>query len=366
MDIDSIADLDSGSGSIISLYLSQGPALSARLTDLLKPVREEAEKGNRNQLLSVRADVERLGGLVGRLTSDPAAGFAVFASHDDNLFEVLPLTHAIGDTSVLGRRPYLRPLRVLPAPLHAIALVIERSEAKVFEFSDDSLTGPILFSADPGKRNYAGFKGIEEHRVQRHADEETAHMFRAVADHALKRHQEARFDFIGLLGHETGVAAITPYLHTYLERLNRQSFVVDPHTLTEAEIHACLRRGAAAEQRRHEEEIVEELLESQHRARPVAMGSVEVLDAVNLKAVEHLVLSGPVTKPGVECGQCGWLARSGAVCLACGSTTLEVEDVLGTAVEKVLDSGGQATQVRVASRLDAVEVGAFLRFATKD
>lgn len=364
MDIDSIADLHSPAGSLVSIYLAQGPALSARLTDVLKPIKEKADQSNRDCQLSVRSDTERLSGIVGRLSTDPAAGFAIFASHADGLFEVLPLAVAVQDSAHLSSSPYLRPLRLLPPSLHAVALVVEqRSNTRMYELIDDELLGPEMFEADTGKRNFGGFKGFDEHRVQRHADEETAHMLRAAADRALARHQVARFDFVALFGHQTGVEAITPHLHAYLAQLERIAFVVDPHTLTEADLLSHLRRAAAEVLRKHDETVANDLLEAKHRGSPVAMGTPGVLEAVNLRAVDHLVISGPVSKAGVECASCGWLARFGASCQACGGAVTEVADVLGPAVEQVLRSGGHATQVKVASALDAVEVGAFLRFA---
>ncbi len=363
MDIDTIAGLSSQSGSLISLYVAQGNALSARLTDLLKPVRERAEEGARTMTLSVRADVEKLGDLAGRLARDPAAGFAMFASDADGVFEVVPLSAPPPDFAVVATTPYLRPLRVLRPPLHGAAIVIERAGSDAYEMIDNQVLDAVRIEAEPGKRNYGGFKGFDEHRVQRHAEEEVGHMLRQVAERLLRRHQDAPFDFLAFGGHQETYELLRPHLHQYLAGLPHHRFVIDPNTATKSLVAGHLADAAAVTYRAHDEELVRMVLEGRHHGAHVALGSPEVLDAVNLKAAEHLVISGPIVKSGFECVDCGWLARSAASCGSCGGTVRDVDDVLGPAIERVLEASGEVTQVEVASPLDAMGVGALLRFA---
>jgi hypothetical protein len=362
MDIDSIAGLRSPEGSLISLYVDQGPGLSARVTDLLKPIRERSEQGPRNQMLSVRADAERLSSLTVKMARDPAAGFAVFAAGGDGILEVVPLSKGVGDVAVLGIHPYVRPLRVMRAPLHGVAVVMERSMVDIYELVDDGLVGPQRMESDQGKRNWGGFRGFDEVNVRQHAEEEVGHMLKAAAEWMFRRHQEASFDFVALGGHHSTFEAMVPHLHPYLAQLPRHTFVVDPNTLTSAEVLANLRNGAEASHHRHDEELVGSLIEAPHRGAAAALGTPSVLAGVNLKAVEHLVISGPFAKPGVECLSCGWLARSGDRCSSCQQPLVEVDDVFGPAIERVLEASGQVTQVLTASPLDTYGAGALLRF----
>jgi hypothetical protein len=362
MDIDSIAGLRSPEGSLISLYVDQGPGLSARVTDLLKPIRERSEQGPRNRMLSVRGDAERVSSLTAKMSRDAASGFAVFAAGGDGILEVVPLSKGLGDVAVLGIHPYVRPLRVMRPPLHGVAVVMERSVVDIYELADDALIGPRRMESDQGKRNWGGFRGFDEVNVRQHAEEEVGHMLRAAGEWMFRRHQEASFDFVALGGHHATLEAMVPHLHPYLAQLPRHTFVVDPNTLTGAEVLAHLRQGAEAAHGRHDEELLTAVLEAPHRGGPSALGAPSVLAGVNLKAVDHLVIAGPFAKSGVECLSCGWLARSGDRCSSCQQTLVEVDDVFGPAIERVLEASGQVTQVLTASPLDTYGVGALLRF----
>lgn len=363
MDLESLASLYSPAGSLISVYLDKGPGVSARLTDLLKPVKEAAEMGRRDQMLSVRTDVERITELGPKMLNDGAKGFAVFASSADGIFGAFPLAISTGDGANIGRHPYLRPLRVASPPLHGVAVVAERRESRIYELVDRELSEPMVVTSDPGKRDYGGFRGVDEKHARAHADEEVGHMLRTVADWLFRRHQEAPFDFLALGGHQQMLEMLTPHLHAYLADIPRHTFIADPHTLTGPEVFHHVSEAGAMVRRAHDEQVIAKVLEAPHRGEPVAMGTAPVLTAVNLKAVDHLVISGHFVKAGVECTGCHWLGRAAEACPACGHAVTVVDDVLGRAIEVTLDAGGIVDQVEVASPLDSVGVGAVLRFS---
>lgn len=363
MDIDTIAGLRSPNGSLLSLYVRQGPGLSARVADLLKPIRQAVETADRAVYLSVREDSRLIGELTDRMGRDPAAGFAVFAAHGDGLFEVVPLATLETDSASLGFRPNLRPLRTMRSPLHGVAVVWERSHADLYEWREGEMVPLGGVESDLGKSNFGGFKGFEEHRVRRHSEEEIARMLSAVNDRLLQLHQSGNLDFLLAASHQPDLEMLSPHLHDYLQRLPRVTVVVDPHTLTEAQLTAHLREAESEVYRRHDLELATAVLEAEHGPIPGALGVAAVLAATNVKAVDHLVVCGDYAKPGVECLECGWLGRSG-VCGVCRNSTVEIDDIVGRMIEAVIEAGGEVSSVGVATRLDAHGCGALLRFAS--
>jgi peptide chain release factor subunit 1 len=179
---------------------------------------------------------------------------------------------------------------------------------------------------------------------------------------ALAEHQSHRVDLVVVAGHHQHLDQFTAQLHPYLREASTEHIVVDPHTVTPAQL---LDRVRGLEQRvrsQRDEIAVKSVLEASYAGRPVARGVVEVLEASNIGAVEHLVVSGFFAKPGVRCDECGWLARVGDTCPICGVATDSVDDVVGPAIEAALTRGGAASQVSVASVLDADGIAALLRF----
>jgi peptide chain release factor subunit 1 len=364
MDISSLRRLHSDQGSLVSLFLNHppGPAASA-LSDLLKAIRAAAERMERAAAVSVKGDAERIAGLAARMDVDPAASFAVFASQADGIFEYLPLKSPVWDHASVGRRPYLRPLRAAPRPLRAGVVVADRRQARVFvaENGDLAQVGDVI-EGDPGKANYGGWHGLEEHRVRGRADEEASRVWGAAAARLFEEHRRKPFDLVGVGGHHPTNSDLTAALHPYLRALPGVELVVDPHTMTPAVLKAMVDTRVAEVRGDGERRLVERVLEAVGAGVPSARGTADVLTAVNAKAVHQLVVAGPFSKPGVACPGCGWLGRTGTECPLCTSRLDEVDDVIAEAIEAVLAAGGAVDQVAYASSIDAEGVVALLRF----
>lgn len=364
MDIASVATLASPGGTLVSLYVNHPPAQTAAvLADLLKPLRARAESLDRAAALSVRDSAERILALQPRLDADPAPAFAVFASEADGIFELVSLPGRVWDVATVGHRPYLRPWRAIPRLLRTGIIVADRRTASVRVSEDHRLVllgEPVV--GDTGKVNFGGFSGYEEHGARSRAEEETARVWKEAAGRLFAAHQEEPLDLVVLAGHQENLDEMASVLHPYLAALPQRRIVVDPRTLTEAILRERVGEAVDDVRRASEEELVEKVVTTAESGGLAVTGVPDVLAAVNAGAVAHLVIAGPYTKPGVVCSGCGHLARSGPECAVCGGPAVEVDDILGEAVEATLGGGGKVTQTRVASRLDASGAGALLRF----
>lgn len=363
MDIGRLEELGSESGALISLYLNtdDGPS-SAVLADLGKRLKAAIDGAPRPVAMSVRADLDRIGGLASRVDTERRPAWAVFAADVDGIFETIPLGAGVSTSVSLGRRPYLRPLRALPDPVSMMVAVVERPRVEVYRHDAAGLVSLGAFEAEPGKDNYGGFRGYEEARVRSRAGEETKAIWKEAGALALAEHQERPFGGLLLTGHRYDLDGFAEMLHAYLRALPIERATIDPHTATSNELVELAVEAGRRVRRGIHEDAIREVLDGAYRGTPIAKGTTAVLRAVNVGAVERLVVCGPFAKPGVRCPECGWLARSGERCESCDVPFDALDDVLGGAWEQVLARGGRVDQVTVASALDVDGVAAVLRF----
>lgn len=337
--------------------------MGALLTDLLRPLREAAERNDRAVQKSVRADADRIHAQADRLEADTAPGYAMFASEIDGIFTVESLTHPVVSVSSLGPRPYLRPLRAAPRGFRVGVIVADRSQARVFVAGGDLVEEvSSRLVADIGKPNYGGFSGYEEYTVRGRADQVSNRMWREAGGVLLERHLRRPFDYLAVGGHEETVDEIARTLHPYLERLHRMTFQASPQGSTLHSIRVELSEQAAEVRRHRESALAGRVCDTAWSDGLAVLGLSPVLTACNAQAVETLVVAGEYRRPGSICNNCGFLARSGTRCPVCGSRMFEVDDVVAAAMESTVDAGGETRQIVVSSPLDSHGVGALTRF----
>lgn len=362
MDLSILSSMRSPGGTLVSAYLSRrnGPSAPV-LSELLKPIRAGAAGLDHVAAMSIRSDADRIAELDARFDVDPAPSWAVFASHRDGVFEVIPLRHPVRHSVCsVGRRPYLRPLRTTPPMLRVGWVIVERSRVQVLVVDDDAAEVVANLETDRGKDNYGGFHGYEEHGASRHAAAETARILAAAAGALFELHKTSPFDLLLIGGHSQDLESLDPHLHAYLRAIPIDRVVVDPHSFTLAQVRERTALAATALLDQRGEALISAVLDG--GTRPTARGTASVLEAANARAIDQLVIAGPFSRPGVVCDQCWWLARAADRCRVCGSEVEAVADVLGPAIESVIAHGGSAEEVGRASPLDADGVGAALRF----
>ena len=360
--IDPIAKLHSPVGTLISLYVNRrAPATRAVLMDLLKPLRS-AER-ERSAEKSVKLDCERILEAAKRIDAETAPAVAIFASHADGIFEYLSLTDSVEDVAVVGPRPLLRPLRAHPRPMRVGVVIADGSKARTYIANGSSFheLGDELVT-DPGKDNYGGFAGLEEQRIRSRAEELSAKLWRQAGRRLLDAHQDQPLGLVIVGGHDEAFEEIASQMHAYLQALPQGRIVVDPHTLTRAELVEMVSEEVDKARAQAERELLDRLLDEVESDGAAVAGLGSVIDACNAHAVDEIVVAGNYAKSGVLCDECSWLGRIGTECPVCGSNLVEIDDVVAAAMEATVDTGGKVSIVSLASRLDAVGVGAFTRF----
>lgn len=363
---DPIADLRSPTGSLITLYADRPSpgGFTALLTDLLRPLRERSEKLARPVRMSVRVDVDRIRDLAQRLEGESAPSYAIFASSADGVFVLEPLAHPTPNISILGPRPYLRPLRAAPRALRSGVLVADRAKARTFVgFEGVVEESGTQEATDTGKSNYGGFAGYAEHGVRARAEESSARLWREAGARLLEIHQERPLDYVAIGCLDEHLEEIARSLHPYLARLPRASFLASPHQVSLPLLRSEIVTLDQEIRRSRQEAIAGRVCDTAWSGGNAVLGLAATIDASNAQAVDTLVVAGSFSRPGVICNNCGHLARSGETCPVCGESMFEVDDVVAALMDSVVDAGGNVFQIGVPSPLDVDGVGALTRFS---
>ncbi len=370
MQVDQIRQFTNATFPVLSVYLNRvgtprdRTSTGARLTELLRPVREVAESGglSHEAAMSLRADVKTVQSLGDRIDADPSSA-AIFLCNGADWFHYVSVNRPVWDVARIGNRAYLRPLRVAETQVRSAAVIFDPRRSVVFVKHGDEFDeyGEVV-EESVRKSNYGGFAGYEERGVRNHADAVVQRQYKETADLVFRLFQKEGFDYLFLGGHQESIDEGSKLLHPYVKDRLGGSFVIDTHTMTPALIkdHLIgLEKAAVADR---EATRVQELLDTAGAGGPAVLGISSVLAAVNAKAIDRLIVSGSFTKEGAVCESCGWLSRNGTSCPVCGSATRPTEDLVDEIIEATISESGEVLQVSIASALDQKAIGAVLRF----
>ncbi len=363
--VDLLARFESCDYPVLSLYVTRDAlrtSVRTRIVDLLKPFRENSGLDHDAQM-SLRADFDAVADLADQIEVDRPPTAAVFACNGGGLFEYMRLSKPVWDVAVVADRPYLRPLRSVRERKTIAVAVVDRHHAWLYAADDGGMQLlDTIEESEEHKGNFGGFSGYEERTNRNHAEVLEQRHFRVVADRLFEHHRRLDFGSVVIGGHEEIFSKFEASLHRYLSERLVGSFVVDPRTMTEAELMKRADELVGAAVREADEQLGMSVVTMAREGGRAVLGLPDVLLAVNADAIDHLVVAGRFTRDGTVCATCGRLSRNGVRCEACGSETKHTVDIVDATIERVLRTGGSVDQIAVASLLDGDGVGAFLRF----
>ncbi|RMF39526.1 MAG: hypothetical protein D6753_13635 [Planctomycetota bacterium] len=366
-----ILELRSEEAPIVSVYVDSRPTspngpVRLRLKNLIKHARELGETLGLSHAAkqSLREDLERLEALEEPLTTPSAPGYAIFACSALGFYEIVPLPRSVRDSITVDNDPYVRPmLAILDEYRRFCAVVVDRRQAAVYEFfMGELLDTDIRISEGVRKKNYAGHYGLKEHNVRNHAEEVANRHYRAVASLLFDRFKANEYDLLFVGGHEDTNQEFIPFLHPYVRQRVAGTFVVDPATVTPAELKEICSRLEREYEEREERELVQQLLDGAVKERQAVLGIERTLDAANVAAISTLLVQDGAVVPGVVCDSCGWLGLEGDRCPNCQSDTRKAPDILDELAEDVISEGGTVEHIASDTPLKQHVVGAMIRF----
>jgi peptide subunit release factor 1 (eRF1) len=365
--VERLRGADTAGHPVVSVYLGLGPdpdqlrSITTRLKALVHPLRE-GTKGEDARAL--RQDLEEVVAMADRVGADLGRGAALFVCSAAGLAEHVSLPAPVRDRAVVDTTPYLGPLEAMLAHFHRYcAVVIDRRLASIYRFHMGALESwEVMGEEEIRKDNYGGFAGYAEQRVRARAGTVARRLFRRVATRLGELYRAGEYDLLAVGGHPANVNGLVAELAPDLPARLAGTFTIDPRTATTTEIEAHCRALAEGHDREADLRLVEELMEAAGARGRGVLGLDRVLDAANQQAIDLLLLDAGETVPGVACPSCGWLARSGEECAACGATTRWVADLYDAAAEAARTRGGSVRYVLAETTLRHFEAGATTRF----
>ncbi|HZQ29094.1 MAG TPA: hypothetical protein VFA94_15460 [Acidimicrobiales bacterium] len=370
--LDRLLHFRSAGAPVVSIYIavpadpSEVRAAQPALHTLVKPVRELAESDELPHAAreSLKADVAKILELVPRTMTLQGKALGVFACSDAGLYEEVTLPRHVRNRVVVDATPYVRPLlAVLDESHRYCVVVVDREHAWVYAYDAGELED---FTKESGrvlrKPDYGGWHGLEEYRVRNKAEEWAHRHFRETAEAVEQVAQRTGAEFVIVGGHEETIPTFLPFLSHQLQAKVAGTFVIDPHTLTEARVREQVQQVVDEYERREEQDLVTRALERVAMRGLGAAGLEWCLAAANAKAVQLLLVHDDQEVPGRTCENCGWLGLEGEECPVCGSVTRKTPDVIDEMAASVVDAGGGVEHVYADTPLSQHLTAALLRF----
>lgn len=358
-------------GQVVSLYASLHPAdfptLRARqieIDSLLAHAQAQAERElPREQRAAALDDIERVrSALASRLVADDAHAVAAFSSRGAQIFEIVKLPHAVEPLAIVDERPFVKPLVEQATTVRWCMLLVSRRAARIFLGDRERIAQVADLPDDVHRRHSQG--GWSQARYGRSIEHDVdAHIRRACA--ALgELAAEDRFDRLLLGGPAEIHNRVEVQLHTELRALLAGAFEVDVERASAEEVHRRAAPLIEADERGHELAAITLLEERRSFGDRVALGLDEVLELLNERRVETLLLAQGYAESGFCCEHCGRLSTTATPCPKDGGPPAHCEDVVERAIELALAEGMEVIVVRrcIAELERSAPVAALLRY----
>lgn len=311
--------------------------LPARLASVMATARmPEVDHATRRRARAALLRVREAGTVRGRDWFGHS--MAIVASADAGVLEEMRLPCAVPDRAVFGRRAYVRlTLRAFQQCRPYAVVVVDRRRAWLFDIAGRTVH-PVRRLDDEGlrDRSHAGWHGLDEYGVRRHAAELARRHYQATAAALAQLGVNGRAVVVG--GHGDGVAEFLASLPPPLRDTVVGTFAIDPHTMTPGEVRAHAEAVMADREAERQRRLAADLAEWE--AAGLAVSGVQACaDLVSRSRADLLVVRGDAPVPGRVCDRCGVISTNGTGCRACGASVRPAPDIIDEMVARMLDVG---------------------------
>jgi hypothetical protein len=345
VDLKALAQIRSEQGPVYSLYLDLRPELGSgktpleRFEQLLleKKEQKKLDQGAPEDKERWEREANRIRQWLSSASLSHGSGLAILSGHSVDLWEVFILPFPVIDRLAVRGRPFVRPLEILLGEIKGtLVVLLNENQAQILEVFLGSVSevarmqpGSLAASPAAGDRT-GGFTG-------------------AVAERINSLWQEHSYDMLVIGGSEVAVTALSAALPESIMVSYAGEVQVSPDA-PHADIAAGVQRVSAEFERRRETQRVEELISAANRNQGEAvLGLQQTLLSVRSKnKVRLLVVEQDFRQAGGECPNCGFLTEDTGhdSCLLCGMGLRPEIDVVGLALKRVLDQGGEVEVLR--------------------
>jgi peptide chain release factor subunit 1 len=350
-----LATLRPEGARVLSVFLNLDPAEfaepPARASEIRSVVDElrrlaRAEDGlEHDAKVTLREDVDRIEEYLSGFSPKGAHGVAVYACGPADLFEVIRLPRPIETRAVIDDSPLIEPLAELIRTGSWLVVLVNRQTGRMFAGDRERLDEVDVIIDDVHGQHKQG--GWSQARYQRSVDEDVQDHLRNVAQAAFTRFKRAPFDHLLLGGPQETLADFESKLHAYLQERVVGRIDPDVENTSTDEVNRAAAAKIAAHERAREREELDRLSEGLAKEARAAAGLEDVLEALNERRVEVLLLDPGYQAAGCTCPQCGWVGPlDGGACPADGTPVDCRSSVIESAVELAVVQNAEVLVVR--------------------
>src|SRR3954454_2565000 len=320
---------------VLSLYLdlepSQFAVLRARASEV-RSILDHAERRVRDldhnlsheDRLGLGRSVERARQfLEGELDAEGAHGVAIFVSDGAGLFEAVKLPRGVSTRVDLDYSPVVGPLAGLARRERWCVTLVSRRDARIFRGSPEGLIEREALRDEVHGQHDQG--GWSQSRYQRHVEKEKDDHLKRAGEVLLRHFEREPFERLVVGGTNEVAADFEGKLHPYLaERLSGR-IDVDVETANADDVLGKASPLLDQLEDEREREALERLGDPAHGVQ----GLLDVLEALNERRVETLLIARGYEVAGTLCPRCGWLGPEGPRhCPADGTDLIPRDDVV--------------------------------------
>lgn len=350
-----LSALQANGHDVLSLYLnldpSEYPNLRERhmqVTALLADVerRHIDDEDPHAERIGLREDIERVREFLtdAELAVPSAQGLAVFCSVPGELFEVVRLPRPVDAAVTVDQRPFIEPLVELIAPERWCVLLVSRRASRVLRGTRERLIEVASVVDDVHGRHAQG--GRSQARYQRAIENEVDEHIRTTCSALFDRWRRRPFDRLLIGGPAELRRRVESELHPDLKRRLAGHFEIDVERATADEVRQRTAPLIEADDGRRERDALERLSEGFAPDGHAAGGLDEVLQLLDDKRVQMLLLTHGLEAPGFVCPQCGRLSAGDGPCPGDGVAPEPCEDVIPRAIQVAIDQAAEVLVVR--------------------
>src|SRR3954464_597996 len=323
-----LATLRPEGARVLSVFLNLDPAEfaepPARASEIrsvvaeLRRVARDSDGLAHDAKVALREDVDRIEDYLSSFTPKGAHGVVLYACGPAGLFEAPPPPRPIETRPGTAASRRLDPLAELIATGSWCVVLVNRQTGRMFVGGRERLDEVDVIVDDvPGQHKQGG---LSQARYQRSVDEDVQDHLRNVASAAFNRFKRARFDNLLIGGPQETVTDFEAKLHAYLQERVAGRIDLDVENSSVDDVHSAAAAKIEEFERKRERDALDRLSEGLSKGTRAAAGLEDVLEALNERRAEILLLEPGYQAAGCTRPQCGWVGpMDGGNCPADGT-----------------------------------------------
>lgn len=368
-----LLSLETDGHSVLSLYLNLDPSHLPNLRErhmeasslLAEAERshEQRDWGSHEERMAAREDIERVRALFAdesELAVEGARGLAVFCCAGAGILEVVSLPEPLRPRVAHERRMFVEPLLEELTGVRWCVLLVSRRASRLLRGDRDGLNETAEALDDVHRHHAQG--GWSQSRYQRGVEKEADDHIRAACQMLFEQLQKRPFGRLAVGGPQELHHHVRERLHPDLQARLAGFFEVDVERAPVEEVRHRLAPLVEDDERAREEQALARLREGAAPTGHAAAGLDEVLELLNERRVQTLLIPHDLSLPGFACPRCGRLGTEEVACPLDGGQPVPREDVLESAIAAALAQDAEVMFVRHAPEQLGGSIAALLRY----